>query len=231
MIKQLAAALAAFTLTAVGFSAPIAAQAQDVPSYAQPAPSGEGQIRGRITSFDGAFSVIVRDERGYNDNVQLHPGTIINPTGITLAPGMVVSILGYNAGSYFSANEVDTPYTYYSGIPYYSGHPWDYYGPSVSLAFFFGNPGWWHGSYFYGPHHYYGGVRVYDSVHVTNVYRSYGGSFQGRSYVAPPERGGYYAHRAPLTQNEGRHPNTQQGEGRHGPPTARGHEDRGHGDR
>ncbi len=220
MIKHPAAVLAAFTLAIAGFSAPIVAQAQDVPSYAQPAPSGEGQIRGRITSFDGQFAVGVRDERGYIDNVQLHPGTIINPTGITLAPGMVVSILGYNAGSYFSANEVDTPYTYYGGVPYYYGHPWDYYGPTISLGFFFGNPGWWHGSYFYGPHHYYGGVRVYDSVHINNVYRGSGGSFQGRSYVAPPEHGGYYgaARRYPTTQGEA-----------HRAPA--GHEERGHGER
>ena len=202
MIKQLAAALAAFTIASAGLSVPSAAQAQDVPSYAQPAPAGEGQIRGRIASFDGQFAVTVRDERGFDDNVQLHPGTIINPTGITLAPGMVVSILGFNEGSYFSANEVDTPYTYYSGVPYYYGHPWNYYGPSISLGFFFGNPGWWHGSYIYGPHHYYGGVRVYDSVHINNVYRSSGGSFQGRSYVAPPERGGYYARRAPTARGQ-----------------------------
>lgn len=220
MIKHPAAALAAFTLAIIGFSAPIVAQAQDVPSYAQPAPSGEGQIRGRITSFDGQFAVGVRDERGYIDNVRLHPGTIINPTGITLAPGMVVSILGYNAGSYFSANEVDTPYTYYGGVPYYYGHPWDYYGPAISLGFFFGNPGWWHGSYFYGPHHYYGGVRVYDSVHINNVYRASGGSFQGRTYVAPPEHGGYYgaARRYPTTQTPA-----------HRAPA--GHEERGHGER
>jgi len=61
---------------------------------------------------------------------------------------MVVSIMGYNAGDYFAANEVDTPYQFYSGIPYYSGHPWNYYGPSISLGFFFGNPGWWHGGGF-----------------------------------------------------------------------------------
>jgi hypothetical protein len=67
---------------------------------------------------------------------------VINPTGLTLAPGMVVSIDGYNAGGYFAANEVDTPYTYYEGVPYYYGHPWFYYGPSVSLGFFFGGGGW-----------------------------------------------------------------------------------------
>ncbi|MGP6158135.1 MAG: hypothetical protein ACLPYS_11640 [Vulcanimicrobiaceae bacterium] len=141
-----------------------AVQAQPVPSYAKPAIS-EDQIRGRITSFDGGYNLTVRDERGYVDNVRLHPGTIINPTGITLAPGMVTSILGYNAGSYFAANEVDTPYTFYGDVPYYYGHPWNYYGPSVSLGFFFGSPGWWHGDYYHGGYHYRGGVRVYGHFH------------------------------------------------------------------
>jgi hypothetical protein len=167
--------------------APLAARAQDVPSYA--AAYDEGQIRGRVTNFDGGYNVQVRDDKGYIDAVRLHQGTIINPTGLTLAPGMVVSILGYNAGSYFAANEIDTPYTYYGGFPYYQGRPWNYWGPSVGLTFFFGNTGWWHGNAFGGPFRYNGGVRVYDNVHVNDVYR--GGSFRGRDYAAPPERGGW----------------------------------------
>ena len=110
-IKLLAA------LAALAFITPTVALAQDAPSYAQPAgpPVAEdGQIQGRISSFDGGYNLIVQDDRGYADNVQLHDGTIINPTGLTLAPGMVVSILGYNEGPYFAANEVDTPYTYYA---------------------------------------------------------------------------------------------------------------------
>jgi hypothetical protein len=199
----------------------------DVPSYAEAPPQDE-QIRGRIISFDGAYSLQVRDERGFVDNVQLHQGTIINPTGLTLAPGMIVSILGYNSGSYFAANEIDTPYTFDAGVPYYAGHPWDYYGPSISLGFFFGNLGWWHGDYFHGGFAYRGGARYYNNVNITNVYRSGGapyaggghrtprvgagsgysgaatgyreprattgtaGTFHGRDFVAPRERGGYY---------------------------------------
>jgi hypothetical protein len=175
-------------------AAPLAASAQIVPSYgAEAAYDGDAQIHGRILSFDGAYSLEVRDEKGYVDNVRLHQGTVINPTGLTLAPGMVVSILGYNAGPYFAANEVDTPYTYYAGTPYYGGHPWNYYGPSVSLGFFFGNPGWWHGNVFVGSPRFLGGVRVYDNVRVNNYYR--GGAFQGHNYVAPRERGGYEVRR------------------------------------
>jgi len=185
MKQAIVGALAALVLLT-----PLAARAQDVPSYAQP-PSDDVQIRGRIATFDGAYALTVRDERGYLDNIQLHQGTIINPTGLTLEPGMVVSILGYNSGSYLDANEVDTPYTYASGGWYYGGHPWDYYGPSIGLGFFFGSGGWWHGGYFHGPYHYLGGTRVYESVHVSGVYHGVPGSFHGHAFVAPREHGGY----------------------------------------
>jgi hypothetical protein len=195
MNKYLTAALAALFL-----ATPIAALAQDVPTYAgapvdpqvaqdvpsysqapAPVPQDE-QIRGRIVNFDGAYSLQVRDERGFLDNIQLHQGTIINPTGLTLAPGMVVSILGYNAGDYFAANEVDTPYTYDQGVPYYEGHPWDYYvGPAFGIGFFFGNLGWWHGDYFHGGFDYHGGARYYHDVHIENIYRGNGGEYHGGS--------------------------------------------------
>jgi hypothetical protein len=189
MRKMMFAALAALaTLT------PLVAAAQDVPSYAQPAgqpANDDQQVRGRITAFDGAYSIQVQDERGFVDNVQLHDGTIINPTGLTLAPGMIVSILGYNNGSFFAANEVDTPYTYDGGVPYYAGHPWFYYGPTISFGFFFGNRGWWHGDVFGGARfHFVGNARVFEGARVTNIYRN--GSFRGRSYVAPRSLGGYH---------------------------------------
>jgi hypothetical protein len=174
---------------------PLAAQAQSAPSYAsQQYSSPDENIHGRIASFDGGYNLSLRDERGFIDTVQLHPGTIINPTGLTLAPGMVVSVLGYNAGNYFAANQIDTPYSYYGGLPYYAGHPWNYYGPSVGLSFFFGNTGWWHGRYLVGGYHYTGGVREYNRVQVNAIYRA-GGVYHGRDYVAPREYGGYYGHR------------------------------------
>jgi hypothetical protein len=194
MFKQLTTAAALLALAAPLGLTPLAASAQDMPSYAQPA--DDAQIRGRIVSFDRAYALSVRDDRGFVDNVQLHEGTIINPTGLTLAPGMVVSILGYNRGSFFAANEIDTPYTYADGgVPYYGGHPWNYYGPTIGLGFFFGSPGWWHGGYFAGGYRYAGGVRIYNSVHVRNVYATHVGSgaFHGRSYVAPRAAGGYHA--------------------------------------
>lgn len=171
------------------FALPLAAGAQSTPSYAQPAPGQDEQIQGRVISFDGGYRLQVRDEKGYTDNVRLHPGTIINPTGLTLQPGMVVSILGYNAGSYFAANEIDTPYSFVYGLPYFAGHVWTYYGPSFTLGFFFGHPGWWHGTAFGEPYRFVGGVRFYDGFHAAAVYR--GGAFQGRDYVVPHDHGGY----------------------------------------
>jgi hypothetical protein len=166
------------------------------------------------------------------DRVQLHPGTIINPTGITLSPGMVVSILGYNSGPYFDANEIDTPYTFSSGVPYYSGHPWWYWGPTVSFTFFFGNHGWWHGHEFYGGgYHYNGGVRYYDNVDVRHFYNSSGGSWHGREWIAPRSHGGYYHGDSHQEQHgNGWHGG---GDGQRGDRHSGGHGERGddHGER
>ena len=63
MLKQILAAAAALTLLA-----PIAAQAQEVPSYATVA-STDQQIQGRVTGFDGGYNLTVRDDNGYLDNV------------------------------------------------------------------------------------------------------------------------------------------------------------------
>src|SRR6201996_3796357 len=87
---------------------PLAASAQ-TPSYANPAIAGSETIHGTIASVNGKYNISVRDDRGFIDNVTLHDGTIINPTGLTLAPGQQVTIAGTNAGRTFIANEIDTP--------------------------------------------------------------------------------------------------------------------------
>jgi hypothetical protein len=108
--------------------APLAAFAQQTPaappppapSYARPvAPNGEETIQGRIASIDGKYRIQLRDDRGFVDNVELHQGTVINPTGLQLEPGMAVTILGYNRGPLFAANEIDTPYVSYGAVPVY----------------------------------------------------------------------------------------------------------------
>jgi hypothetical protein len=134
-------ALAAATL-------PLGALAQSggsaEPPAAAPPPSygtADESIHGRVESFDGAYSLQVRDQRGYVDNVRLHQGTVINPTGLRLVPGMVVTIHGENRGSAFAANEIDTPYQSYGfAYPYgYPAYPYPGYAyPSFSLGLGFG---------------------------------------------------------------------------------------------
>jgi hypothetical protein len=196
MFKKLAVAAAALALFFPSIAlAQDAPPPEDAPSYAQQQEqSPDEQIRGRVVAFDGGYALTVQDERGYQDNVQLHQGTIINPTGLTLEPGMTVSILGYNAGAFFAANEIDTPYQFVAGVPYFYGHPYFYYGPSVSLDFFFGRGGWWHPEYFGGGFRYVGGARFYNSVRIGNVYGGngyYGGAAYDHAYRAPLGNGAY----------------------------------------
>jgi hypothetical protein len=141
--------------------APLAAAAQDVPSYAQPTTiSTDETIHGRIRSVDGAFNISVDDDRGFVDSVELHQGTIINPTGLTLSAGMSVTILGTNGGSTFEANEIDTPYSYSGPLPtpvYYGPGYWAPgfaygYGPSFSLAIVIGGGA----GYSFAHHPFYG---------------------------------------------------------------------------
>jgi hypothetical protein len=127
--------LLAAVLALAGAVWPLAAFAQDaVPSYAHHERVAERDtIRGRIESFDGKFHMIVRDDRGQAKSVELHQGTVIQPTGLTLTPGMSVAISGYN-GRDFNANVISTPYTY-DGPKVYCGPPgwWYSYGPDVLL--------------------------------------------------------------------------------------------------
>jgi protein involved in polysaccharide export with SLBB domain len=109
-----------------GAIAPAAAGAQ-VPSYAQ---NGGDTIRGTVASIDGKYDISVRDDRGFVDNVSLHDGTVINPTGLTLAPGETVTIEGRPAGATFVADEIDTPYTYGYAYPY-PVYPADRFGLHV----------------------------------------------------------------------------------------------------
>jgi hypothetical protein len=123
---------------------PLAAPAQETGATAGAAPSyahADESVRGHVTSFDGAYALQVRDDRGFIDNVQLHPGTIINPTGIRLVPGMPVTIYGATRGNVFAANEIDTPYhtEYAYAYPMYAypypvyAYPYPVYPFSVGI--------------------------------------------------------------------------------------------------
>jgi hypothetical protein len=152
-------ALLALATAAVPAGAFAQAAATDTPSYATAAPSYASTdeiIRGRVASFDGAYNLQVRDDRGFIDNVRLRQGTVINPTGIRLTTGMSVTIHGVNQGATFAANVIDTPYQSYGAVygpvpvtgPYvypvypYPVYPYPVYGfpygPSFSIGFGFG---------------------------------------------------------------------------------------------
>jgi len=123
--------------------APSAALAD--PGYAHPdyaRPDTEEVLRGRIRDIHDPYHLALHDRNGDIDEIQLHHGTIITPRGLTLEPGMRVTIRGYDAGEFFEANEIDTPYRYDASAPppVYYGAGWWYpgyaygYGPAYSLS-------------------------------------------------------------------------------------------------
>jgi hypothetical protein len=106
---------------ALAVALPGRVSAQGVPSYGRPPTTAQDEtIHGRIASILGPSAIVLRDDRGFLDSVTLRQGTIINPRGVRLAVGMVVTILGYNAGSSFAALEIDAPYED-AAPPVYSG--------------------------------------------------------------------------------------------------------------
>ncbi len=129
--------LTVLSATALACSiAPLAAGAQ-VPSYSQ---AGPETIQGTIVSINGKYNISVNDARGYVDNVSLHDGTIINPTGLTLAPGEPVTITGTPSGSTFVADQINTPYRSYAyAYPAYPAYP---VYPAVGIGIRLGGPGW-----------------------------------------------------------------------------------------
>jgi hypothetical protein len=171
--SSLLAAIVASSI--LGFLGPGKAIADTTPSYATiPSYATQEQtIRGRIASINGQYGMTVRDVNGYLDNVQLHQGTVINPTGLKLVAGMSVTILGYNSGAAFQANEIDTPYTHGGPPPPYYGVAWSY--PAFVFGYGYGwpryyGPTWWNPGFYYryGPRGYgygfgygYGSYRGY----------------------------------------------------------------------
>lgn len=97
------AALAAVLLAAL---TALPAAAQPVPAYAYRV--GDRTLHGVVVRFTpGSYGLGLLDDRGFVDNVALHPGTIIFPIGLTLQPGMRVRVRGYAAGGAFDANRID----------------------------------------------------------------------------------------------------------------------------
>jgi hypothetical protein len=189
--------------TAGAFLLPAVAYAQPVPSYATQSAPGyasrdDQQIHGTVASLDGKYRVYVRDDRGYVDTVELHDGTIINPTGIPLQPGMPVTIYGRANGNVFDANQIDAPndvsddsgpgdYGYDAGpyagyvnpYPYYSYYP-AYalsYPAFISLGFGFG--GGYYGGGYYGRGYYGRGYNGHGGGYRGSFGPGYGGGYHG----------------------------------------------------
>jgi hypothetical protein len=197
-------------VAAAALITPAIASAQDIPAYAS---AGTGQqIQGTISAINGEWNITIADSSGYNDSVALHQGTIINPTGLTLEPGMNVTVDGYADGSNFDANEIDTPYqyegpppvaVYYGPGSWYPGYAYGW-GPSFSLFFDSGSNRFEQRSFNYGgevrhamappsgwqdrPHGYVGnaGNAAVTSHPQTHPY--YGPPQQMHAFVAPPQQ-------------------------------------------
>lgn len=201
--RLLGAALATAALIS-----PSLAFAQDYPpSFADA--GGDQQIQGQIVAINGTWNITVHDANGYADSVELHQGTVINPTGLTLEPGMSVTIDGYPDGPNFDAMEIDTPYQYQGPAPvavyygpgaWYPGYAYGW-GPSFSLVFNIGNHSWDRHPFYSGgeyrrpeappsgwqnqPHGFIG--------HAGGFGRTAYAPQQSRGYVAPQQSRGYNA--------------------------------------
>ncbi|HTJ24909.1 MAG TPA: hypothetical protein VMA36_01990 [Candidatus Limnocylindria bacterium] len=66
-------------------------------------------LRGVISAIDGKWDVTLHDNNGFVEDVALHRGTIIAPTGLRLTPGMQVSIVGYQNHATFDAERIVGP--------------------------------------------------------------------------------------------------------------------------
>jgi hypothetical protein len=81
-----------------------AAAQQPLPSYA----TARETIEGTIASLDGKYTLTLDDVRGFTDSVTLHPGTTVDPEGVSLSVGEFVLITGHADGKTFAADDVDT---------------------------------------------------------------------------------------------------------------------------
>jgi hypothetical protein len=110
---------------------------------------GQQRISGTVQSFGGKYTMYVHERNGRLQDVSLHPGTIINPTGIQLEPGYPVTIFGTRNGDTFIANEIDTPFHIEPGYAYGYYPPPGYLVGAYPMPFwhpFFGfgwGGGWW----------------------------------------------------------------------------------------
>jgi hypothetical protein len=98
-------------LTIAALALPLAARADTNTNTYAPR-SMDQTLHGVITSVDGHYDLMMRDDRSVTDDVMLHKGTIIDPKGLQLQPGMQVTIAGHSRGGTFDASHIDAPHAY-----------------------------------------------------------------------------------------------------------------------
>jgi hypothetical protein len=112
MFRKLVPMLSLSALAVASFGAsPAAAQQFDAgppPPYAVGAPDptfmGRYHLRGFVRAFDHFNMTLGIHHQGVP--VQLHQGTIIHPTGLTISPGMFLRVDGYFSGGVFYADKI-----------------------------------------------------------------------------------------------------------------------------
>ena len=166
---------------------PIASFA-DRPSYAQSGP-GDETISGTIYQVTGRYTLTLEDDRGFIDNVSLHNGTVITPSGLGLGSGQIATMTGHTSGKTFEADEIDVdPSSISSGQAVLPGGD---YATAVNggdyPAYAFGyDPTYSSGVLYFGQT-YYGGGGYYAP---NGYYPGYGNGYgRGGTYV-PPYNGG-----------------------------------------
>ena len=107
------------------------------------------EISGTVSSF-GGYNMTLNG----GQSVSLHQGTVINPTGTSIQPGMNVVVIGYQSGNTFNANEVDVNGSgnggyYNNGYPNgYNGYPNGYNNGQYPNGYY--NNGYPNGGYYNG---------------------------------------------------------------------------------
>jgi hypothetical protein len=98
-VREMRMPLGRTCAAAVGLIGAILAAPQVAPAQ----PFADEHIRGTVESFDGQEQLMLRDERGFLDDVAIGHDTRITPRGTRLVPGMRIAITGYNGGRWFDA--------------------------------------------------------------------------------------------------------------------------------
>jgi hypothetical protein len=153
---------------------PIAVAADQPPSYAIGPDASAQTIKGTIFAITGKYTLTLQDERGFEDSVTLHNGTLITPTGLQLGSGQVAQIIGHPDGKTFDADEIDVdPGSISSGQPLLPAGDYSALSGGGYPGYAFGIDSGYYNPYGYG---YYGGL-------APAYYNGYGGGYYGGGNV------------------------------------------------